>query len=74
MSLVRGSNDDGRLVEALGRVGDSEAVYLVRKSVLSLSFVEPHKRDKPNKPDRPDEPDLHHAQRREPGTFYLSGN
>jgi hypothetical protein len=30
------------------------AVYLVRGSVLSLSFVEPNK---PNEPNRPDEPD-----------------
>ncbi len=37
------------------RKGDSEAVYLVRESVLSLSFVEPNTRD------RPDEPDPRHA-------------
>ena len=37
--------------------GDSEAVYLVHGSVLSLSFVEP------NKPDRPDRPDPRHAPR-----------
>jgi hypothetical protein len=28
-------------------------VYLVRGSVLSLSFVEPHKRERPKKPDEP---------------------
>ena len=33
--------------------GDSEAVYLVRGSVLSLSFVEPHTRDRPKTPDEP---------------------
>ena len=33
--------------------GDSEAVYLVGGSVLSLWFVEPNKRDRPKKPDGP---------------------
>lgn len=33
--------------------GDSEAVYLVRGAVLSLSFVELHTRDRPKKPDEP---------------------
>src|SRR5712692_4022349 len=42
---------------ARGGEGDSEAVYLVRGSVLSLSFVEP------NKPDRPDKPNPPHAPR-----------
>ena len=37
-----------------GVKGDSEAVYLVRGSVLSLSFVEPNIRDRPKKPDGPD--------------------
>jgi len=37
--------------------GDSEAVYLVRGSVLSLSFVEPNKRVRPEKPDKQDRPD-----------------
>jgi hypothetical protein len=41
--------------------GDSEAVYLVRGSVLSLSFVEPNRRDRPKKPDAP-------APRHAPGT------
>jgi hypothetical protein len=36
------------------RKGDSEAVYRMRESVLSLSFVEPNKRDRPKKPDEPD--------------------
>jgi len=39
----------------------SEAVYLVRESVMSLSFVEPHKRNKREKPDRPDQPDPRHV-------------
>ena len=49
----------GWIMQALckGR-GDSEAVYLLRGSVLSLSFAEPHKRDTPA---RPDEPDLRHV-------------
>jgi hypothetical protein len=34
--------------------GEFLAVYLVRGSVLSLSFVEPHKRDRPRKSDEPD--------------------
>ena len=34
--------------------GDSRTVYLVRGSVLSLSFVEPNKRNSPKKPDEPD--------------------
>jgi hypothetical protein len=33
--------------------GEFLAVYLVRGSVLSLSFVEPKKRDRPKKPDEP---------------------
>ena len=44
--------------------GDSEVVYLVRESVLSLSFVEPHTRDRLKKPD---EPASRHAQRNESG-------
>src|SRR5687767_6266292 len=38
-------------------------VYLVRGSVLSLSFVEPHTGDKPKKPNKSDEPDPRHAPR-----------
>jgi len=34
--------------------GEFLALYLVRGSVLSLSFVEPHKRDRPRKSDEPD--------------------
>jgi hypothetical protein len=37
---------------------NSGLVYLMRRSVLSLSFVEPNKRDRPM---RPDEPDPRHA-------------
>jgi hypothetical protein len=33
--------------------GFPEAVYLVDGSVLSLSFVEPHTRDRPRMPDEP---------------------
>jgi hypothetical protein len=33
--------------------GDSETVYLVHGSVLSLLFVEPNKLDRPGKPDEP---------------------
>ena len=36
-----------------GGEGDSEAIYLMRGSVLSLSFVEPHKQDRPEKPEEP---------------------
>ena len=39
-------------------------VYLVRGSVLSLSFVKPNKPDGPNKPDRPDRPNPRHALRK----------
>jgi hypothetical protein len=46
--------------------GDSETGYLVRGSVLSLSFVEPNK---PNKPDRPDKPAPCHAPR---NGFFIS--
>jgi hypothetical protein len=31
-----------------GEESDSESAYLVRRSVLSLSFVEPNKRDEPD--------------------------
>ena len=34
--------------------GDSEAVYLVCESVVSLSIVEPHTGERPRKPDKPD--------------------
>jgi len=40
--------------------GEFLAVYLVRGSVLSLSFVEPNK---PDRPTRPDEPTPRHAPR-----------
>src|SRR5437899_12978603 len=36
-----------------GGESDSESVYLVRGSVLSLWFVEPNKRDRPTRPDGP---------------------
>lgn len=41
-----------------GGEGNSEAVSLMRGSVLSLLFVELHKQDRPKKPE---EPDLRHA-------------
>jgi len=41
----------GALCEGKGGEGDSEAVYLVRGSVLSLSFVESNKRDRSTRPD-----------------------
>jgi len=51
--------------------GEFLAVYLVRGSVLSLSFVEPHKRDRPRKSD---EPDPRHALRNGFGHRFTSRN
>jgi len=41
------------LVHRCVRRGRFMAVYLARGSVLSLSFVEPNKRERPKKPDEP---------------------
>ena len=50
---VHHSGDDVGALCAV-REGDSEGVYLVRGSVLSLLFVEPNTRDRLKKPDGPD--------------------
>lgn len=34
--------------------GNSEAIYLVRGSVWSISFLEPNKPDRPERPNEPD--------------------
>ena len=56
--------------------GRSEAVYLMRGSILSLSFVEPNKPEKPDRrdePERPDGPAPRHAPRNGSGTCSSSG-
>ncbi len=54
----KGNHKDGISVTNSESEGDdSEQCIWWEGSVLSLSFIEPHKRDSPNKPERPDEPD-----------------
>jgi len=57
--------EEAHSADTAGGVGrcDSKAVYLVRGSVVSLSFVEPNKRDRPRKPDEP-------APRHAPGNGF----
>ena len=71
--LRRAANENYRTVEALregkGGEGDSEAVYLMRGSVLSLVFIEPNKPERLDEPDRPNRPAPRHAPRSGSGTF-----
>ena len=63
--------EEERSAESWGRggEGDSEAVYVVRRAVLSRSFVEPHTRDRPK---QPDEPAPRHAPRNGSRRSFLS--
>jgi hypothetical protein len=73
--MVKGENDKGSYKDGMSTTngksedGEFRAAYLVRGTVLSLSFVEPNKWDRPN---RRDEPAPRHAPPIVPEIFFDS--